>query len=257
LKNISQNKADPKEFLNSAWSNWMIFQPKWSPLENAIADAWIYFHGYWTNKKGDKPDLKRFEGYRYNMVTWKYKDDEGWENEVKDVEGPYALRHELFRPIGRFWDREKSKLEIMRREGGLEGFGGDNHYAGAELLRFVQYGLRLQVNKDLDTYTEPNPILKPFISTYSLPMLINAISAYLELGDIRSEKDIYFLTKKKKKIAVALAVGIYSLFQGLEVKELDFPYIPKGKRIIFEKYVTKTGESYFQDVINYEVSKNE
>lgn len=257
LKNISEKKIEPDEFLRSHWNNWMVFQGKWTPLENAIADAWIYFHGYWPTKKGDKVDLERFEGYRYNMVTWKYKDDEGWENGVGKIEGPYSLTHELFRPIGRFWDREKSRPETMRREGGFEGFGGDNHFAGAELLRYVQYGLRLQVNSKVDRYVEPNPILKPYISTYSLPMLINAISAYIELGDIRSERDIYYLTKKKKKIAVALAVGIYSLFQGLEVKELSIPYVPKGKRIEFEKYVTKTGESYFHDVINYEVSKNE
>jgi hypothetical protein len=257
LKSISEKRVEPEAFLRTHWSNWMIFQGKWTPLENAIADAWIYFHGYWPNKMGDKTDLNRFEGYRYNMVTWKYKDDDGWENRVGNIEGPYALTHELFRPVGRFWDRERSSPEIMRREGGAEGFGGDNHFASAELLRFVQYGLRLQVNSKVDRYTEPNPILRPYVSTYSLPMLINAISAYIELGDIRSERDIYFLTKKKKKIAVALAVGIYSLFQGLEIKEKEYQFIPKGKRLEFEKYVTKTGESYFQDVINYEGNANE
>lgn len=256
LKSISEKKIEPIEFLKSPWSHWMIFQGNWSRLENAIADAWIYFHGYWPNKSGDKTDLTRFEGFRQNMVTWKYKDDEGWESRVGKFEGPYALDHKLFRATGRFWDREREKPEIMRREGGEEGFGGDNHYAGMELLRFLQYGLRLQVNTN-DSYSQPNPILKPFISTYSLPMLINAISAYLELGDIRSDRDMYFLTNKKKKVAICLAVGIYSLFQGLEIKDQDFKYIPKGNRIEFEKYITKTGVSYFEDVIQEELKSNE
>lgn len=255
LKSISEGRAPKEEFLNSPWNNWMIFQHKWSPLENAIADAWIYFHGYWTTKDGTKADLKRFEGYRQNMVTWKYRDNPGWERKV-GKRGPYALKHENFQATGRFWEREKSQIEFRRREQGYEGFGGDNHYAGAELLRYVQYGLRIQANEFSDKYTSPNPIGKPYISTYSLPMLVNAISAYLELGNIRNTKDMYFLTKKKKKVAISLAVGIFSLFHGLEVKEKDYPYIPVGKRIEFETYVTKSGESYFEDVINFE-EKNE
>ncbi len=251
LKRISEGQSPKEEFLNSSWSNWMIFQHKWSPLENAISDAWIYFHGYWATKDGSKADLKRFEGYRQNMITWKYKDNSGWERKV-GKEGPYAFKHSKFKAIGKFWEREKSPLEFRRRENGLEGFGGDNHYAGAELLRYVQYGLRLQANELLDQYTNPNPIGKPYISTYSLPMLVNAISAYLELGNIRNSKDMYFLIRKKKRVAISLAVGIFSLFHGLEVKEKEYPYMPVGKRIEFESYVTKSGESYFEDVINFE-----
>ncbi|MCX8000533.1 MAG: N-acetylmuramoyl-L-alanine amidase, partial [Leptospiraceae bacterium] len=138
LKSISEGKASKEDFLNSPWNNWMIFQNKWSPLENAIADAWIYFHGYWTNKDGTKADLKRFEGYRQNMVTWKYSDLPGWERKI-GKKGPYALKHEKFEAIGKFWEREKSLLEQKRRDGGQEGFGGDNHYASAALLRYVQY----------------------------------------------------------------------------------------------------------------------
>lgn len=250
LKNISEGKIDPKEFTEkSPWRNWMIFQGGWNYLENAVADAWIYFHGYWPNKSGTKPNLKRFEGYRYNMVTWKYKDDEGWEDKALRKEGPYALTHNNYKAVGKYWDRERGKPELMKREDGPEGFGGDNHYSGAELLRFLQYGLRLQPNSS-DLYSEPNPIMAPYISTYSLPSLVNAISAYLELGDIRSQKDIYFLTKKKKKVAVCLAVGIYSLFQGIEVRDKNSPIVPKGKRIEFEKYITKTGENYFFEVVD-------
>ena len=254
LKKISEKKAEPELFLNSPWSNWMIFEKGWSALENAVADSWIYFHGFWPIKDGSKPNLDRFEGYRYNMVTWKYKDDEGWEDKVSNSEGPYAYDHPLFKATGFYWDRERGKPELMKRENGIEGFGGDNHYAGMELLRFIQYGLRLE-NQKSDTYKLPNSILPPFVSTYSLPALVNALSAYLELGDIKSDKDMYFLTIKKRKTAIAIAVGIYSLCQGLEIKKIDSPYHPRGKRLEFEKYIYKNGNSYFKDVTKRDLEK--
>jgi N-acetylmuramoyl-L-alanine amidase len=254
LKRISEKKTEPEQFLNSNWNNWMIFEKGWSPIENAIADAWIYFHGYWPTKDGSRANLDRFEGFRYNMVTWKYKDDEGWEDKVSNSEGPYSLDHTLFRPVGKYWDRERGKPELLKREKGPEGFGGDNHYAGMELLRFLQYGLRIEINSS-DTYKSPNLIVAPYVSTYSLPALVNAISAYLEIGDIRSTRDIYFLTQKRKKTAISLAVGIYSLCNGLEIRKNDSPYIPKGKRLEFEKYVNKDGKSYFINLQEKESEK--
>lgn len=259
LKRISEKQASSEEFTKSPWGNWMIFQNNWSRLENAMADAWIYFNGYWPNKAGNETDIERFEGYRFNMITWKYKDKDGWEKTISNSkEGPYAIDHNKFRATGKFWDRERGKPELMKREGGPEGFGGDNHYAGAELLRFMQYGLRLQVNEEKDTFKEPSGIVRPFVSTYSVPTFINAISAYLELGEIGSDRDMFFLTTKKKKTAICLAVGIYSLFNGLELRPINSTaYIPKGKRIEFEKYVGKTGESYFEEAISEKEEKNE
>jgi|JI9StandDraft_1071089.scaffolds.fasta_scaffold02054_9 hypothetical protein len=254
LKRISDKKAQPEEFLKTPWKNWMLFESKWSRLENAIADAWIYFNGYWPNQAGTESNVERFEGYRANMITWRYKDADGWEKTVNNKEGPYAMDHSGFRAVGKFWDRERGKPELMRREGGLEGFGGDNLYASNELLRFMQYGLRLQVNEDKDTYKEPNKILLPFVSTYSIPTFVNAISAYLELGEITSDRDMYFVTTKKRKTAICLAVGIYSLFNGLELRPIETLYTPKGRRIDFEKYVGSTGLSYFEEVVS---DKNE
>jgi hypothetical protein len=254
LKRISEKKADPDQFLNSPWSNWMIFERGWSRLENAIADSWIYFHGYWPIKEGNKADLNRFEGYRHNMVNWKYKDSDGWEEKINTPDSPYALDHSQFRAMGTYWDRERSKPEILKRENGLEGFGGDNHYASAEILRFLQYGLRFGTSNS-DDYKTPNPILSPYISTYSLPALINAISAYIELGDIRSNKDIYYLTQKKKRTAIAISVAIYSLFNGLEIRKIETPYIPKGKKIEFDKYIYKNGKSYFTNIQEKDLDK--
>lgn len=249
LKRISEKKASKEEFEKLEWKNWMIFENSWTRLENAIADSWIYFNGYWPTKDGNQTDRKKFEGYRYNMVTWRYRDSFGWEKKINDKEGPYSLDHKGFKANGKFWDRERSKLETMRREGGLEGYGGDNHYASTELLRFVQYGLR-NFSEEKDTYKEPGPILRPYVSTYSIPTFINAISGYLELGEITSDKDMYFLTSKKKRVAISLAVGIYSLFHGLELKSSKSNYTPKGKRIEFEKYIGTTGQSYFDEVMD-------
>ena len=125
LKRISDKQAQPEEFYKTPWKNWMLFESKWSRLENAIADAWIYFNGYWPNKGGTETNIERFEGYRANMITWRYRDEDGWEKTIKNKEGPYSIDHKGFRAVGKFWDRERGKPELMRREGGLEGFGGD------------------------------------------------------------------------------------------------------------------------------------
>ncbi len=249
IRQISEGKTSKDHFLSGPWKNWVISHGDWSRLENAMADAWIYFHGYWPTQNGKATDILRFEGYRQNMVTWKYKDDAGWENRVfSEKKGPYAMEHKNFIAKGRFWEREKSKYESFRREDGLEIYGGDNHYAGMELLRFIQYGLRLQTDEKTDRFTEPAKIVHPYISTYSLPTLINSISAYLELGEIRSDRDIYFLKHKKKKMSVCIAVGIYSLLNGLEVRsKQDFPYIPKGKKLDLGKYITEKGTYYFME----------
>ncbi|MEM7179845.1 MAG: N-acetylmuramoyl-L-alanine amidase [Spirochaetota bacterium] len=247
LRRISLGKLPGTAFNQSPWRNWLRFQAGWTTLENAVADAWIYFHGYWPNKQGTKPNLKRFEGYRQNMVTWRYK-DANWKKRIGKP-GPYAYKHSQFKAVGKFWQRERSNLEYMRRGGGREGFGGDNHYASMELLRFVQYGLRQDIERNTSRYNAPGPILPPYISTYSLPTFTNAITAFLELGDIYSDRDMYFMVAKRKKVAEAIAVGIYSLFYGLQVSQKEIRYAPRGKKIDFNKYITKNGENYFKTVL--------
>lgn len=248
LKRVSEQKESISEFNKLEWKNWLISKESWNRIENAIGDTWIYFNGYWPTRDGKETDRAAFEGYRYNMITWRYRDNEGWEKRIKDSSGPYSISHKGFKAIGKFWDRERGKFELMRREGGYEGFGGDNHYASTEILRFLQFGLRINIDEN-DKFKEPSPILRPYISTYSVPTFINAISAYLELGEITSDKDMYFLTKKKKKTAIAIAVGIYSLFHGLEIKKEEFPFLPKGKKIDFEKYNLQSGKTYFEEVV--------
>ncbi|MCU0824785.1 MAG: DUF1549 domain-containing protein, partial [Leptospira sp.] len=244
LKQISEKKKKQTAFTKGPWSEWLVFQSGWSKLENAMADAWIYFHGYWSTKDGSKSDLSKFEGYRQNMVTWRYADDRNWENKVGIV-GPYAKQHEQFKAEGKFWEREKSKKEEYRREGGLEGFGGDNHYVSRELMRFVQYGLPLQLKQNEKEYPEIGPIQKPYISTYSLPTYTNALCAFIEIGYVNRSRDMKYLTEHKKETAIALAVGIYSLFVGLEVpKNPQLSNRPKGKPVKWERY-----QNYFEEVV--------
>ncbi len=243
LKEISEGKKNSADFLKSPWSDWMVFVTGWTRLENAIADAWIYFHGYWSDKSGKKAELDKFEGYRHNMVTWAYRDSPGWETHTKKNQpGPYAKKHSDFQAKGKFWDREKSTRELKRREGGREGFGGDNFYASQELLRFVQFGER---SKGKASH-KIGPIHRPFLSTYSLPTYTNAICAFLEIGFINKKEDIALLTQKRRTVAESLAVGIYSLAVGLKVKkDKALPYLPKGKKIEWEKY-----GNYFDEVVS-------
>ncbi|MBM9577681.1 N-acetylmuramoyl-L-alanine amidase [Leptospira sp. 201903070] len=248
LKGISEGRYAEEKFTDSPWSHWMIFKEGWSRLENAVADAWIYFHGYWPNKKGNKTDLSAFEGYRQNMVSWRYKDLPGWEELAKvGGKGPYSKTHKSFSAEGKFWEREKAEPELWRREDGREGFGGDNHYASAELMRFVQYGLRKR-SEEGDDSPEPGPINKPYLSTYALPTFVNAISAYLEIGYIDKEKDMILMTKRRKDVAISLAAGIYSLVHGIKIKHQEYPYVPVGKKINWARYEKWKEGNYFQIV---------
>lgn len=247
LRKISEG-ASAKTFEKGPWGEWMRFKMEWSRLQNAVADSWIYFNGYWPDKTGRKTDTSNFEGYRQNMVTWKYADSQGWVEKAKENgPGQYAKKHSEYSAKGPFWNRERAQPELWRREDGAEGFGGDNHYASAELMRFVQFGLRT-IPTDEEELSHPGPINDPYISTYSLPTFINAISAYLEIGYIDKEKDMQILTKRRKDVAISLAVGIYSLFQGIHPKQLDQPYIPKGKKISWKRYENWEEGNYFRIV---------
>ena len=248
LRNITLGKASRETFLKTPWSNWMIFRDRWSPLQTAWADAWIYFNGYWSDKSGKKTVMDDFEGYRQNMISWKYREDD-WLDKRKAGKGAYALDHNQFVAQGPFWDRERGKAEKWRREGGLEGYGGDNHYAANEIMKFVQYGVRKMMPLEEGKYRKMGPINPPYISTYSMPTFVNAISAYLEIGYIDKKQDMFYIEKKRKLVAASIAVGIYSLIHGIELKnDNDMPYIPKGRQIDFGRYENLPEGNYFRIV---------
>lgn len=250
LRLISRGKMNDSSFAKSPYSNWLQFVGDWTHLQNAVADTWIYFHGYWPDKTGKKTNKNKFTGYRHNMITWKYADPHGWENKAKlGGKGPYAVSHEDFIARGSFWNRERGQGEKWRRSGGREGYGGDNFYASNELLRFVQYGLSDGLRKSNGHPIKLGPIQTPYISTYSLPTYTNAICAFLEIGYIDNDRDMRILMGNPKIVAESLAVGIYSLFRGIKpIKKKYMPYYPHGKKISFEKYETLNKKNYFQEV---------
>lgn len=249
MRQITLGKAKPSSYRSMAWSCcWLRNQPGWSDYEVAMADTWVYFHGYWTNKSNTAPWLEKNRGFRYNMITWRYADEPGWQKiAASHLPGPYSLKYEDFRPEGKFWDRERSKQELWRREAAVPKthikYGGDNHFASDELLRFVQYGLR-QLSPDMKKPGAMGGIVAPFVSTYGLPTYINAISAYLEIAHLNVERDRRMVLTKQDEIAKSLAVGIYSLFSGLELKKgYKGPYRPVAKPLDFAKY-----DDYFEIV---------
>jgi hypothetical protein len=259
LRQITLGKEKVESFYQLPWAeHWLVNERGWNKFEMAMADTWVYFHGIRWNKDTKKPWLEKDRGIRYNMVTWNYSDKPDWVNRAIqqrkfNLPGPYSLDYFKFQPEGPFWDRERSELEFWRREQALPeyniSFGGDNHFASDELLRFVQYGLRIQ-NPQLDKQNKISGILDPFVSTYGLPTLINAICAYLEIGHLDVERDRILVLNYQNEIARSLAVGIYSLFEGLELKkDYQGPFKPRGKNVDFNKYINHKEGNYFEKVI--------
>ena len=247
IRDIHLGKIDREVYYQSPWSKaWLITDPGWDSYEAARADTWVYFHGYRSNKDGTgiNPDKKR--GIRHNMFTWAYARKPGWEKNYNPQQpGTYAFNYPEFKEDGPFWDREKSKYETMRRHGGRLGYGGDNHSASDELLRFAQYGPRMQ-NRALNQYDSIGKVQIPYASTYSLPTFSNAIVAYLEIAYLNRQKDRHLILRHREEVARSLAVGIYSLFCGLKLKELKYnDKPPTGLPIDFDKY-----GSYFEDVVD-------
>ncbi len=248
LREISLGNRKSAEFEALPWKNgWLITDGGWTRFEAARSDAWVYFNGYRAKKNGG-PWAEQFRGYRHNMMTWRYADPAGWERTARaHPPGPYAVEHRNFRPTGNFWNRERGRAEYWRREGGELGYGGDNHYASDELLRFVQYGAR-RMRPARRRPGAMGEILKPFVSTYSLPTYVNAINAYLEIAHINRPRDLSLVTDDADVVARSLAVGVYSLFSGMQLRAQAGPYTPRGKPIDFARYEKLAGGNYFKVV---------
>ncbi len=249
LREITIGQKSISLFRRLPWYNgWLVTDVGWNKFESARADAWVYFHGYRSLKNGSGPWLQRNRGIRYNMVSWSYRDDANWtERARRGGPGPYSMVYRDFRATGRFWDREKSRAELWRREDGEAGYGGDNHFASDELLRFVQYGVRL-----MEPAKRANgaigPIQTPFVSTYAIPTFVNAICAYLEIGFLNRDRDRALVINSRDAVAKSLAVGIYSLFRGISLRGNYGPYRPRGKPVNFSRYENYEGGNYFEAV---------
>ncbi len=227
------------------YRNWCLSRDLRDDWYCYLDDVSFYFTSF--HLKGDlTPDPGDFRGYRYNMVTWAYRDGPGWEKKAAGHPrgSRYSVDYNDVVPSGRFWEREKSVFESYRREGGYYGYGGDNLYAAYELIKFMQYSLHGKGVK-------PGNLIigKPYVGTWIVPLHMNAVSPLFELGYLRRGSDRYILTRKQNEIALGLAVGIYSLFTGMKVKWSRYRHRPAGKKIDFDKYTLRDGKSYFDIVV--------
>ena len=240
-----------------AWNGKVLKSERsWNQFQLMHADAWTYFHGYRSNEAGNGPDFEKPRGLRQNMIHWIYKDNDYFTKEIDPYKpGPYSLVYKNFKPEGAFWDRERSNEELWRREDGIKGFGGDNHYASDEIMRYIQHGVRL-----LKPYMRMNdkigPIQVPFASSYLLPIYVNCIVSFIEIAFLNIQRDRDLILKEQEAVAQSIAVAVYSLYSGLKLKPLppmhlqnkklgDNPFLPKALPLNFEKY-----KNYFDKVTN-------
>jgi hypothetical protein len=244
LRYLKGEQNEKKFYSGSPYREWFIEENKRTDFDWFLNDVSLYYTGYPLRKNHDI-DRTSFKGYRYNMVGWSYADSPGWENAAKYhiSSSPYASGFKDFVPEGRFWDRERSQYERYRRDGGEEGFGGDNAYASYEIIRYICYSLYL--------HGDDNHMQKPgksYISVWIMPLHVNAISAFIELGYLNRSRDRFILTKKQDEIAEGIAIGIFSLLSGLDLKDKKYKYTPRGKGIDFYKYRISGDETYFDAV---------
>jgi len=199
-------------------------------IKTIISDTATYFTGFraFTNK---------FIGLRYIMVTWRYNTSS-------------LLSSFVF-----FFMRENSIFEYYKRAAGPEGYGGDNFYCSQELIRYVRRALWNDIRSDSAfagkaRFCDPDEIIgkhgDPFVSDWAIPLYVNAITAYVELGYLSNPKDRKMLVDKQDVIAEAMAVGIYSLLAGIQAGPDDGIEAPKGKPVDFSRYGrTGTSKGYF------------
>lgn len=181
-------------------------------LSDLINDCDTYFTGKRTATKGSI-------GKRWQMVQWRYSEDDEYNN-LLSYKNPDS-----------YWHRERSAEESMRRDGGPLGFGGDNFYASEEVLKYIRLGLwQDYASKGVKAAVETSAVKtpceylgnhgRPFISDWALPQLINAVTAYIELGYLENPEDRNILLNKKDVIARSIAVSTYSLLCGMTLKKI-------------------------------------
>ncbi len=223
----------------------------WFKISERISSKYAFYNdsaNYFTSygiTKDYKTDYNDYKGYKHNMVTWRYRDNFLWdlEAEKKRPNTQYSSDYNSFREEGRFREREKSLYEEYRRGSGFKDFGGDNYHATYEIIKYILFSL----NESGISHKNRIPG-KPFISTWSVPLLVNAISAYIELGYLDRKQDRNVLLKKQDEIAEGVAVGVYSLLAGIDNVRGEFKSKPSGKSIDLNRYNITPEKSYFDIV---------
>lgn len=228
-------------FGKTAWNRWFVSDDRYKVFPSFMADAFIYYIGFWSKPDGLRTDFTRFRGHRHNLVQWRYADSDSIVESLYGQQGErYATSLSAFEPVGPFWEREKGEAEDWRREGGDEGFGGDNHFAGMEVLRYTRAAFMVN---GFDTAKTAPKILHPYISTWAVPTYVNAIAAFVELAHTTSKRDHLRMAKYRHIYAEAIAVSAYSLLHGLSDAR-----VAKGKALNLGRYQNLAGGSYFKRV---------
>ncbi len=244
LEYLRGERSSRSFYYRKPYRDWFVESVSRSGFSWFLNDSSMYFTSYRTTPAG-KIDTDAFRGYRYNMVDWAYNDPQGWVfNAMRHKDGSrYADTYKGYRADGRFWEREQSKYEAYRRGEGPEGYGGDNLYSSNELIRYILYSLEMRGVRHRDHRVAP-----PYISIWSLPLHVNAITAFLEVGYLNRSHTRYLLRSRTDEMAEGIAVGIYSLFAGLKPDKKGAVHVPSGKKIDLDKYEITNELNYFETV---------
>lgn len=242
LQNGNPGKIDDQGILKS----WFRDSVKTSSQLAYYKDVATYFTGFDLNKDYTLNEEK-FRGYKYNMVTWNYADQPGWHKTAKQHKTgtQYSNDIKTFQEEGAYWEREKSIYEQFRRGKDFTDFGGDNSLSSYEIIKYILLSLDKKGISSKDKIPG-----KAFISTWSIPLMVNAVCAYIELGYLNRSWDRNILLHRQDEIAEGVAVGIYSLFAGIENIEGKFRHNPSGKSLDLEKYRINSEKTYFDMAVD-------
>ncbi|MBP7901437.1 MAG: N-acetylmuramoyl-L-alanine amidase [Spirochaetes bacterium] len=235
----NKNSDDFYKTMPDAADYWLVKDRNTDSFESFVNDVALYFTSYQLKLPHFEQNPDDFKGFKQNMVQWSYSDFPSWKKEVILNKGAYSKNLENFSPDTRFWKREMSIYENFKRDGGEEGFGGDNYFATMEIIRFMLASLELRGMKNY-VYAKD-----PYYSCWLNPILLNAINAYIEIGYLTSYKFRKILTEETDALAEAVAVASYSLLAETEnIEDMNFANKPKFKNIDLNKYIINN-KSYF------------
>ncbi len=200
--------------------------------KNLIKDTWIYFTGIMPDETLFNPS-KKFFGHGYNLLHWKYCDKD-YLNKYKNKEENSEYNNHLsdFRPLRKFWKREKFDVEKYRRVCG-DYDCGDNMYVSEEIIKYIIAVLTL--NKDENV---KKLVKKPPVYSYNEGSLyVNSIVININLGSLFDEYTRTVFSEKLDQVADAVCIGLYSICRGYDLKEFkNLSIKPEGKPIDFMKY---------------------
>lgn len=222
LRDLARERGEREANALLARLDWFFDRtPILSSLQGLAKDSATYF-----DEGGGTP--------RRDRVAWRYrKDDKA------------------------FAERERGAMESYRRGGGAS-LGGDNLAASDELLRFVRAALLRAIaageparaaGAQADELVGPHGL--PFARDYAVPLFVNAVSAYLELGYMSNAEDRRLLARHEAAYAEGIAVGIYALLYGMVPHESAPGGVagfvpPAGAPLDLRKY--RRGRDYFTEV---------